>query len=260
MKKMEIIDCHIHPAIDKETDFGWYQSSGSIKKQFDDLKRAGITKACGSIIMKRKPENFKEIVRLNDACLSIRDKYPDFFIPGIQIHPDFIDESVKEIERCCEKHEVRWIGELCGYLMGFDGYFDSKNMILIMKAAAKYNAVVNIHCADLRAIKRLCRSVPDIDFVLAHPWQGKEFLERIKLVSEIKNLFLDFSGTGIDRYRMLKKALEVAGIKKLLFGTDYPINNPAVYIHGALFEKLSENFYNNFLAGNFKNLFQKKGV
>ncbi|MCX7704790.1 MAG: hypothetical protein N2115_00845, partial [bacterium] len=106
MSNFEIIDCHIHPAIDRQTDFGWYQCSGSIKKQFEDLKRAGISKACGAPVV-RNPASFNVIRKLNDTALSIRDRYPDFYIPGIQIHPFYPDESCKEVERCCSQHGVR---------------------------------------------------------------------------------------------------------------------------------------------------------
>ncbi|MCM8817413.1 MAG: amidohydrolase [Candidatus Omnitrophica bacterium] len=253
MSNFEIIDCHIHPAIDKKTDFRWYHKSGGVKKQFDDLKRAGITKACGSLVV-RNPASFKEIKQLNDAALSIRDRYPGFYIPGIQIHPNFPDESCREIERCCIGHGVRWIGELVGYLMGFTDDYASKNMFQILKIVPKFKAVVNFHCADLNVVERVCKRFPEINFVLAHPWEGEVFLSRIKTVAKFDNLYLDCSGTGIDRYGMLRKAVEIAGRKKLLFGSDYPINNPAVYVHGALFEKLSERFYRDFFSGNFKKL------
>ncbi|HOJ30814.1 MAG TPA: TatD family hydrolase [bacterium] len=254
---MEIIDCHIHPAVDRQTDFCFYGSPGSIKKQFEDLKRAGISKACGSVIVAKTPSVFDEVKKLNDFALSIRDRYPDFYIPGIQIHPSFPDESCREIERCCTQHQVTWIGELVGYLMGFPDDYASKSMIKIMKFASQYKVVVNFHCGDMKIVEKLCKSVPEMNFVLAHPGEREHFLSRINKVAELKNLYLDISGTGIDRYRMLKKAVDIAGYKKLLFGSDYPINNPAVYIHGVLFEKLSEKATQSMFADNFTRLIKR---
>ncbi|MCM8788655.1 MAG: amidohydrolase [Candidatus Omnitrophica bacterium] len=259
MKFPEIIDCHIHPAIDRKTDLCWYHRSRSMRKQFDDLKRSGITKACGSIIVSGKPAFFDVIRKINDAALSIRDRYPDFYIPGIQIHPDFPDQSCKEIERCCGRHDVRWVGELVGYLMGFGNDYTSDNMMQIMRTIARFNAVVNLHCSDIYVVEKLCKKMPEIKFVLAHPWERDVFESRIKAVARLKNLYLDCSGTGIDRYGMLRKAASIAGKKKLLFGSDYPINNPAVYIHGALFENLQGNFYKDFFAENFKKILGLRG-
>ena len=45
-----------------------------------------------------------------------------------------------------------------------------------------------------------------------------------------------------------------AGKEKLLFGTDYPINNPAVYLHGALFEDLADAERAALFHGNFRRL------
>ncbi len=258
--KRKIIDCHIHPAVDSKTDFCWYKKSGNIKKQFDDLKRAGISKACGSPIIAKIPESFKEIKKLNDIALSIRDKFPDFYIPGIQIHPDFPDESCKEIERCCGKYDVRWIGELVGYLMGFPDNYVSENMNMIMEYASKYNVVINFHCFDITVIEKLCKNLPQLNFVLAHPGEKDRFLKRIELVKKFNNLYLDISGTGIDRYGMLKKAVEIAGYQKIIFGTDYPINNPAVYVAGVLFEKLTEKQYRAIFSENFLRLTGLKKV
>lgn len=254
MIEFEIIDCHIHPAIDRKTDFCWYHRCGSIRKQFEDLKRAGITKACGALIIGKKPVSFSEIKKLNDAAISIRDRYPDFYVPGIQIHPDFPDESCNEVERCCGKYNIRWIGEIVGYLMGFADDYTSRNFMQILKCAAKFKPAVNFHCTDLYVVEKLCKSFPEINFVLAHPRERDVFTSRVKLVSRFKNLYLDCSGTGIDRYGMLTKAFKIAGNKKLLFGSDFPINNPAVYVHGALFENLPAGFYRNFFAENFKKL------
>ena len=75
-------------------------------------------------------------------------------------------------------------------------------------------------------------------------------------IAEYPNLHLDISGSGIDRYGVLREAVRVAGKEKLLFGTDYPINNPAVYVQGALFESLSDEEYAALFRDNFLRLTQ----
>ncbi len=252
-----IIDCHFHPAIDKETDTSWFYPAGSIQSQIDALQRAGISQACGASVKAYTPGSFGEIRLLNDKALALRDEFPDFYIPGIQVHPHFPDESCQEIERCCGGEGVRWIGELVGYMMGYGVEYATERALKIMRTAGEYDAVVNIHCHDLSVIDRLCDSVPDLKIVLAHPGGGKqEFLDRLEKVAEYPNLHFDISGSGIDRYQILRKAVDVAGKEKLLFGTDYPINNPSVYVHGTLFEPLSEEEYAAIFSGNFLRLIQ----
>ena len=252
-----IIDCHFHPAIDEETDTSWFYPAGSIQSQIDALQRAGISQACGAPVKSYTPGPFSEIRLLNDKALALRDEFPDFYIPGIQVHPHFPDESCQEIERCCGGEGVRWIGELVGYMMGFGTEYATERALKIMRTAREYDAVVNIHCNDMSVIDRLCDSVPDLKIVLAHPGGGKqEFLSRLEKVAEYPNLHFDISGSGIDRYQILRKAVDVAGKEKLLFGTDYPINNPSVYVHGTLFESLYEEEYAAIFSGNFLRLIQ----
>lgn len=251
----QIIDCHYHPAFDAETDWSWFQPVGGIQEQIDALRRTGITQACGAAIGRRHPSSFDEIRTLNDQVLALRDRFPDFYIPGVQVHPHFPDESCRELERCCGREDVRWVGELVGYLMGYGEEYTTDAALQIMRAAHEHGTVVNFHCGNLDVVEDLCREVPDLPFVLAHPGHGKQLiLNRLAKVAELPNLHLDISGAGIDRYGILRKGIEVAGAEKLLFGVDYPINNPASYVAGALFEQLSEEDYAAIFSENFLRL------
>ncbi|MDQ1328663.1 MAG: Amidohydro-rel protein [Candidatus Poribacteria bacterium] len=253
----QIIDCHFHPAVDEETDTNWFYPSGNMQHQIDTLRRAGISRACGAPVKAFTPISFDQIRLLNDKALSLRDDFPDFYIPGIQIHPHFPHESCKEIERCCEGEGVRWVGELVGYMMGYGVEFATNAALEIMDAIKEHKAVVNIHCHDLDVIDKLSESVPDLNIVLAHPGDGKQvFLDRLEKIAKHPNLYLDTSGSGIDRYQILRKVIDVAGRRKLLFGTDYPINNPSVYVHGVLLEPLSEEEYAAIFRDNFLRLTQ----
>ncbi len=256
MKNYHVIDCHWHPAVDRATDTGWFGPVGSIRKQIDTLRRAGISRACGAPIEKiEAPVSFRRIKALNDKALALRDKYPDFYVPGIHVHPGFPDESCREIERCCGGEGVRWIGELVGGWMDYGNDFATRNAIMIFKTAIQYGAVVNFHCGDLKVVEKLCKALPALKLVMAHPSSSRiELLERIEIVSKFKNLHLDISGSGIDRFGILRKAMDVAGAEKILFGTDYPINNPAVYVHGAMLEDLSEKERKLLFSGNFMRL------
>jgi len=253
--KHEIIDCHIHPAVDARTDVGMFQRSGDAAMQVAALRRAGIALACGAPVCRINPSAFSEIRELNDQALALRDRFPDFYIPGIHIHPHFPEESCAEIERCCGREGVRWIGELVGYFMGFAEEYATPEALTVFREAGKYHATVNFHCGGLDTIESLCRAVPNVNFVLAHPGQAQdEILKRIDLVVRFPNLYLDISGSGIDRLGVLRKAIDLAGKEKILFGTDFPVNNPAVYVHGAWFEQLRDEEYTALFNSNFRRL------
>ena len=256
-----IIDCHIHPAADADTDVNWFGTTGDFGRQVEALRRIGICGACGSVIHGMQPKSFDEVRALNDAALRLRDRFPDFYTPGIHVHPHFPDESCAEIERRCGGEGVRWIGELVGYSMGYAEEYATRSALVVMKTAAAYGAVVNIHCSDLKIVAKLCRAVSDLMVVLAHPGGGKdEFLRRIACVAEHPNLHLDLSGSGIDRFGLVRKAVEVAGKDKILFGTDFPVNNPAVYVAGVRFEHLEEDVLRAVLHENFERLIGGNGM
>jgi len=172
-REYNIIDCHIHPALDEMTDQNWFAPSGNMQAQIDTLRRVGISQACGASVLRMNADSFDPLRALNDRVLMLRDRFPDFYIPGVQIHPHFPDESCAEIERCCGNEGVRWIGELVGYFMGFDNEYATESALVIMRKAQEYDAVVNFHCEDLDVIEQLCAAVPDLKLVLAHPRSGK---------------------------------------------------------------------------------------
>ena len=251
----EVIDCHFHPAVDAHTSSGWFQSCGDMPAQIAALRRLGIARACGTVVRGTQPASFGDVRALNDQALALRDRFPDFYIPGIHIHPRFPDESCAEIARCCGREGVRWIGELVGYIMGYGNDYATADALTVFREAARHRAAVSMHCNDADVVERLCRGVPELNVVLAHIRADRDdILMRIGLVAQFPNLHLDISGPGISRLGVLRKAMDLAGKEKILFGTDYPVNNPAVFLHGALFEALRGEEYEACFSGNFKRL------
>ena len=75
-----------------------------------------------------------------------------------------------------------------------------------------------------------------------------------QLAQKHENMFLDLSGSGLFRMGMLRRGVDVMGSERILFGTDYPICNPAMNVAGVLFEDLSEVERQNILYRNFLKL------
>lgn len=248
-----IIDAHIHPFIDAKDCIARFGTPASIHEMASKLTQCNITKACGSVIMRKRMESFEEVKNRNEAVLQARDLYPDFFIPGIHLHGSFPEESVKELEYMYKEEGVRWIGELVAQSQG-TGDYDSSGMFAIYETAVKLNVPVNIHCGDLAMVENVVKNFPALHVVLAHPGDAESFLERAELISRYKNLFLDISGTGLFRWGMLKYCIKTFGAEKILFGTDFPICNPAMYVAGVLAEDLSPEEYHLIFAENFLRL------
>ena len=65
------------------------------------LKERGITGCSGSFInramYKRPVEEFETLLpELNRKAWELHEAYPDFFVPGIHVHPDFPELSLEE--------------------------------------------------------------------------------------------------------------------------------------------------------------------
>ena len=251
----EVIDCHIHPAHDATSHWGWFLPPQSVGAFVDTLRKSGISRACGSNIQCRGVPSFSGTATSNKAALAFRDQFPDFYLPGVLVHPHFPEESCLELERYHNREGFRWVGEVAGYVMGFGDEYVSGGAFQIYDLAQKLGTPVNFHCNNLEKIPPMCEAFPRLPFVLAHPGRDKQvLLERLALVAKYPNLYLDLSGGSIVRWGMVRCAIDKAGAEKLLFGTDFPISNPFMQVVALLSEPLSDGEREALFSGNFKRL------
>lgn len=246
---MQIIDFHTHPFINNKYNSCFYPNIVNYDNFKSILSSAGITKICGSVIYNYT--DFENIKKLNIEALELKKELNNFYIPGIHIHPNFVDESIKELN-LRKKQGVNLVGELVPYYNGWKNYYN-KNLHIIYEEISKLNMVVSLHTdlnTDMNNLELAIKTFPNISFVGAHPNQKELLNTHIKLLKKYDNYYLDLSGTGLLRYGMLKFLVTKTSSTKILFGTDFPICNPKSYVESVLFENLNtidlENiFYNN---------------
>ena len=254
-----IIDFHIHPYLNRNENLCMYVEDFYLSPQeaLEDLKKSGITHVCGSVIEKRnKGEmiDFEEIRRCNRAALEIKEQYGAFYTPGFHIHPAFVRESLEEIE-FMHKRGIHLIGELVPYMHGWkeSGHdYASKSLKEILDLAGDYSMVVSYHTMleEQQQMDEMIRDNPKVMFVAAHPGQKADYLLQLERIKKYENVCLDISGTGLFRYGMLAAGVKAVGAERILFGTDYPITNPGMYVQAVLGEHISEEekekiFYKN---------------
>jgi predicted TIM-barrel fold metal-dependent hydrolase len=249
----EIIDFHIHPFISKETNICFYDET--VEKLEDiqkDLRRAGISKACGSVIQRLSGESFEEIKKLNDEAILIKEQLGDFYIPGVHIHPKFVKESCEELKRMKDKG-VKLVGELVPYFMGWKDYYDS-SLHEIYECIEQLGMVVNIHTQSEDTIEMAVKAFPKINFIAAHPGEKNIYFKHLEMMKKYENYYLDLSGTGIFRYGSIAYGVREVGSDRFLFGTDYPICNAGMYVQAVLHENLRDKDYEAIFSGNAKRL------
>lgn len=208
-----------------------------------DLHKAGIGKICGSVLLQRKydpEEGFAYLRECNEKALRLKEIWGDFYVPGFHVHPHFVKESCEETERM-HKKGVRLIGELVPYMHGWKDY-SCKGLREILDVAESFHMVVSFHTMteEQAEMNKMIEEHPGITFVAAHPGQKSDYLLHLERMKRYDNFFLDLSGTGLFRYGMLAHGVKEAGADRFLFGTDYPICNPGMYVQAVRHEPISD--------------------
>jgi predicted TIM-barrel fold metal-dependent hydrolase len=258
----DIIDFHTHPFLRSENNICSHQcvcnlQSGDI---LEEMRALGVSKFCGSVIAKPHEADknvWDRLKRANDDALKLREIFGDAYIPGFHVHPAFVEESIEEIHRMNEAG-VRLIGELVPYSSEWESYgftYASDAFSRILDEAEKYDMVVSIHSQDEDAMDEMVKAHPHIRFVAAHPGEYAAFMRHIERAKMSDNYYLDLSGTGVFRYGMLRRALNEMGTEHILFGSDYPTCNPAMFLGAVLMDPLiTDEEREKVLSGNAKAL------
>ena len=253
----EIIDAHIHPFSLRSLNIPNLSGTTPEENFVYTLKAAGISRAAGSVIARKAPGTewtWEAIHAFNTKALEGRDTTDGFLIPGICVHPLFPEESLAEMEYMYHKENVRFIGELVAYMMNYRTYA-CPQMMPMWDLANQLGMVVNLHLSQLDDVKLILKNFPDLKLIIAHPTaSASEYEERMRLVAQYPNAGLDISGSGPNTWGMLRQGINWAGKEKLLFGTDFPLRNPGMYVAGVLFERLTDDENAAIFAGNFKRL------
>lgn len=252
---MKIIDFHTHPFINEENNSCFYENTVNKNNFKEILDKAGISHICGSVIY--KTNDFENIKKLNREALKLREMWGDFYTPGIHIHPNYIEESIKELNLMAEKG-VKLVGELVPYYNGWSNYYD-ENMHIIYEEIDKLNMIVSLHTddkTDMDNLENAVKNFKNIVFVAAHPQEKDKLNKHIELLNKYDNYYLDLSGKGLNRLGMVKKLVNKCSSEKILFATDYPICNPKMYVEAVMSENINDNDIENIMYKNAQRLLE----
>lgn len=226
------------------------------------MKKHGVSRFCGSVIcslpLQSGETRLSRMLRNNDTALFLRDYYKGAYIPGFHVHPDYPDESVKEIDRM-KKEGVNLIGELVPYMDDYE--FKGSAFHDIIDYAEKRDMLISVHseAAYDDDMDELVKKHPNAKIIAAHPGELGKFLRHVARSKLSDNYYLDLSGTGIFRYGLLRHAIDAMGLERIIFGSDYPTCNPAVFVGGVRDDELlTEKEKQAVLAGNAARLLRLK--
>lgn len=253
----EIVDFHMHPFVDSNDNLCHHKDmlQLNIDTTSSELQDAGISRFCGSVIKIADETTFDLIKACNRDALKLREYYEGTYIPGFQVHPAFLQESIDEID-FAHQNGVRLIGELVPYLHHWEDY-SCPEFSILLDHIEKYDMPVSVHTGSkqqMAQMEQMAQAHPHINFIFAHPGEASYISRHIEIMKKCPNVYLDISGTGVLRYGMLRRLVKECSAERILFGTDYPICNPALYIASVLSEKITDRERELIFSGNAKRL------
>jgi uncharacterized protein len=166
-----------------------------------------------------------DITRANDEMLFLQGAHGRLLRTYVHVNPNETAHALAEIERCADRGAV-------GIKLSASRRADDALLDPIAREAAGHGLPVLHHVWQYRRrewpgqeasdgveLGRLAARHPEANFILAHIGGGGDYAHTFRAVRDLPNVYLDLSGSGVDR-GMLDDALAAVGPRRLLWGCD----------------------------------------
>ncbi len=226
-----LIDVHAHFYQDGGGRADWRERNASRLRAGE---RIGITAHVASILGswgRRSPTYFPsppDVTAGNDVLLAMIRA--DSRIRGYAcVNPNFTDHATTEIDRCIAAGMI-------GVKLAASRRANDPLLGPVAEAAARHRVPVLHHiwqhrrrdwpgqeASDAPELVDLARRHATVPFILAHIGGGGDWLHSLRAIAAVDNVFVDLSGSGVDR-GMLEACLAAVGASRLLWGCDLTID------------------------------------
>ena len=221
---MKIIDTDAHPPFGSvEAEHIGILTSALF---FERLQKAGIECAAGTLLLPPDLSLSEDtLCRVNDAALALADTYPDRYVPGIHVCPTLPTVSCREIEQY-NKAGVRILGEIQPEWLENEQY--QKPLHEIFSCAEQYGMTVSMHPQSPDQLRMWAEKYPSLRFMYGDR-QCRTITpgQSVTLLREHPNLFLRLSQDIFLGNYYLHTYIDRFPTEQLLFGSGYPMCNPA---------------------------------
>jgi len=188
------------------------------------LDRCGVERGVINSVRSQLATSAAEMIAGNREVLRYADRYPGRLVPACIIMPQYVEESLREIEDWKNKYGCVWIGELCNYVSGYK--YDTPDFARIMRLIRELKMVVQIHATN-DEMSMLVERYPETTIVFAHLGFGDRMKQRVELVAAHPNCYMEISAGGHDYLGGVEYAVRHIGADRVLFGSDFSINDPS---------------------------------
>jgi uncharacterized protein len=161
----------------------------------------------------------------NDAMLALQELHPDRIRCYVTVNPNDTVHAHDEIARCVARGAI-------GIKLAASRRADDVLLDPIAEEAERRGLPVLQHIWQHRTrdwpnqeisdgvdLGRLALRHPRASFILAHIGGGGDWAHSCAAVADIPNIYIDLSGSGVDR-GMLDRAYAAVGASRLLWGCD----------------------------------------
>jgi predicted TIM-barrel fold metal-dependent hydrolase len=226
--RRDIFDAHLHAPSENGEIFQWNLVTRNMGEFVAYLDKCGVRRGVISAARSNTAKTPEDYRAGNREVAKYAEKYKGRFRPSCVVTPHRIDEALREIEECHAQLGFRWLGEFCNYMTGYK--YDTPEWAQVMKLAAKLNLVIQIH-TNAAEMRYLAENFPENTIVFPHfGGSQKDIAERFAIVARHPNCAMDVSGSGIERVGILEKAVKEMGSERVLYGSDFTINEPSAVI------------------------------
>jgi predicted TIM-barrel fold metal-dependent hydrolase len=227
-----LIDVHAHFLHDRCGRADWARRNA---RRLEVGERIGVTLHIASILGSwghTSPTYFPSVEDLaygNAALRALQREHPERIRGYVTVNPNFGRAALAEIERGLAEGMVGV--KLAASRRASDPLLDP-----VAREAARHDVPVLQHVwqhrrrevpgqeiSDALDLGTLAARHPSARFILAHIGGGGDWAHSLRALVDLPNVFVDLSGSGVDR-GMLELCLECVGVDRLLWGCDLTID------------------------------------
>lgn len=161
----------------------------------------------------------------NDEMLALQEREGTRVRSYVTVNPNDGEHALAEIERCFAKGAI-------GIKLAASRRADDPLIDPIAEEAARRGVPVLQHiwqhrrrdwpgqeASDGVELVRLATRHPRVAFILAHIGGGGDWQHTLPAVAEVPNVYVDLSGSGVDR-GMLDRTVAAVGASRMVWGSD----------------------------------------
>ena len=257
-----IFDAHLHIPSENGQVFQWSVITRTMPEFVAYLDRCGVRRGVRRGVissarsnMAETPEDYRQG---NREVAKYAEQYKGRFRGSCVITPFRIEEALREIEDCHKQLGFKWLGEFCNYMTHYR--YDTPEWAEVMKLAAKLRLVIQIH-TNVKEMQHLAENFPENTIVFPHlGGSADDIFARIAIIARHKNTCIDISGSGQERVGILEKAVKEIGSDRVLYGSDFTINEPSGVIARVKNAFLTPRDRENILYANVERLLSQVGT